>query len=295
MGMKPVTRHILFDLLTSAVATGLFFLVAIYSSSSGGKGMETTFAGAGLLFIVAGFVRGSSPTGYSGLKALLLVSVFVVFFAFVRPIDAKIGCVWVIAYASSLAGIYSRRNYRSGAKWQAACILAAALAAIEVSAVFAAPALAQRLTTRTANVPAPAISLVRMDGKSVDSAQLKGHVTVLYFWATWCPPCWQEFPRLERLYEWYRGDPEVVFMAVANQGDGDTPRRVQAFFEYGGNHIPVAFDPGGAAAARLRLRVYPSLLIIDRNWHVRLIQVGFDGSEHLVQNLSREINSLLAK
>lgn len=128
----------------------------------------------------------------------------------------------------------------------------------------------------------------------MDSAQLKGHVTVLYFWATWCPPCWQEFPRLEKLYERYRSNPDVVFFAVDAEGNGETRRKVESFIDGGGYNIPVAFDVRGAAA-RLQLGVYPTLLIFDKNWHVRLVQAGFDGSEHLVNNLSKEINSLLAE
>jgi thiol-disulfide isomerase/thioredoxin len=293
--MKPVIRETLFDLVTSAFATGLFLLVVLYSTSPRGKGMETLFAGAGLLFIVAGFLRGACSQAYSGLKGIILASVFVVFFVFVRPIPGvKLVLLSMIAYGGSLAGTYIRRAWRKGVRSQAALILAAVVASIEAGAVFGAPALAKYLTTRTGNVPGPAISFVRMDGTPVDSVQLSGRVTVLYFWATWCPPCWQEFPRLEKLYERYRSDPDVVFWAVDVQGNGETRLNVESFIERGGYDIPVAFDVHGAAA-RLQLAVYPTLLIFDRHWHVRLVHAGFDGSEHLVNDLSKEIDSLLTK
>jgi thiol-disulfide isomerase/thioredoxin len=288
-------RHILLDLTTGVFAWGLFLLVAFYSTSPAGKGMETAFAGAGLLFIVAGFLRGASPPPNAGFKALLLVSVFVAFYIFARlSPGVKLGCLSIIAYGSSLAGIHSRRAWAKGAKRQATFILGVVAVAIEASAVFGAPALARRFTTRRENVPAPAISFVRMDGTSVDSAQFKGRVTVLYFWASWCPPCWQEFPRMEKLYKGYRLSPDVVFLAVAIPGNGETSRTVQGFIEYGGYDIPVALDVH-RAAARLHLRVFPTLLIIDRDWHVRLVQAGYDGAEHLAEDLSKEINSLLAK
>lgn len=146
--MRPVTREILLDLVTSGLVAGLFLLVALYSTSPQGRGLETLFAGAGLLFIVAGFLSGVSRLDYSGLRAFILASVFVIFFAFVRPIpDTKLVILSLIAYGSSLAGIYSCRAWGKGNKWRAAFILGTVFAAIEVSAVLGAPAIARWLTT----------------------------------------------------------------------------------------------------------------------------------------------------
>lgn len=84
MPIRIFVQGILLDLLTGLVAASLFFFLAAYSFGAGG--MRTVFAGSGLIFALCGLLRGSSPPAYSGLKALVLISVFVVTFTFIRPI-----------------------------------------------------------------------------------------------------------------------------------------------------------------------------------------------------------------
>lgn len=200
----------------------------------------------------------------------------------------------MIAYASSLAAIYARRSWAANARKRSLFLLGATLGVVEIASIVGAPMLAVRITTRTGNVVAPDFSIVRLDGRQMQSAELKDHITVLYFWATWCPPCWEEFPKLQRLYDRYGSNPNVIFLAVDANGKGETPENAQAFAQTQGYTIPMAFD-AQRAAARLRIGIYPSLLIFDRSGHIRLVHAGFDGSEHYVENLSNEIDRLLAE
>lgn len=56
-------------------------------------------------------------------------------------------------------------------------------------------------------------------GKTVDLGLLKGKVIFLNFWATWCPPCIAEMPSINKLYEQYKNDKEVVFIMVDADND----------------------------------------------------------------------------
>lgn len=46
--------------------------------------------------------------------------------------------------------------------------------------------------------PAPALTLITVEGRTAELADLRGSVVVLHFWATWCPPCREELPALLR-------------------------------------------------------------------------------------------------
>lgn len=56
-------------------------------------------------------------------------------------------------------------------------------------------------------------------GKVVDLGALKGKVIFINFWATWCPPCLAEMPSINKLYEQYKDDKDVVFIMVDADSD----------------------------------------------------------------------------
>ncbi|MEE1947268.1 TlpA disulfide reductase family protein [Pedobacter sp. KR3-3] len=56
-------------------------------------------------------------------------------------------------------------------------------------------------------------------GKTLSLADLEGKVIFLNFWATWCPPCLAEMPSVNKLYEQYKNDSEVVFLLVDADSD----------------------------------------------------------------------------
>lgn len=52
------------------------------------------------------------------------------------------------------------------------------------------------------------------NGKIITTSQLKGKVIFINFWASWCPPCRAEFPSIQKFYDKYKSDSNVVFLTV---------------------------------------------------------------------------------
>jgi thiol-disulfide isomerase/thioredoxin len=69
------------------------------------------------------------------------------------------------------------------------------------------------------NEPVPQLSFKDQTGKVITLNQLKGKVVFINFWATWCPPCLAEMPSINKLYEKYKNDADVVFIMVDADGN----------------------------------------------------------------------------
>src|SRR5579864_6315843 len=141
-------------------------------------------------------------------------------------------------------------------------------------------------------VSTPEFSLTTEDGKVLTSAGLRGKVVVLAFWATWCEPCWQELPRVEKVYASYKDSRAVIFWAVDARAGGDTDEMAEAFAKKMRLGLPLAYTEN-ANAVRLGVDGYPTLVLVDASGRVRFIHHGYDGSERLESNLAHEIAGLL--
>jgi cytochrome c biogenesis protein CcmG/thiol:disulfide interchange protein DsbE len=95
-------------------------------------------------------------------------------------------------------------------------------------------------------------------GDWVDLEALRGRVVLLNFWATWCEPCEDEMPSMQRLYD--RLAPRG-FELVAVSVDED-PAAVEAFRERLGLRFPIALDPESEIAKRYQTMGFPESLLI---------------------------------
>lgn len=107
--------------------------------------------------------------------------------------------------------------------------------------------------------PAPPLNLPRLAGGSpLDLAGLRGKVVLVNFWATWCKPCEDEMPAMERLYR--RLAPEG-FELLAVSVDADV-EPVHAFQERLGLSFPILLDPEQKAARSYQTFRFPESLLI---------------------------------
>ncbi len=119
-------------------------------------------------------------------------------------------------------------------------------------------------------------------------------MVVLAFWATWCPPCLRELPKLQKAYALYKTNPAVSFWAIdANRG-GDTAEKARAFVGKQRFDLPFAYDNEGAGS-NFGFEGLPALIILDQRGHIRLIHSGYDESENLAREISREVQALLVE
>jgi len=99
-------------------------------------------------------------------------------------------------------------------------------------------------------------------GKPVDLAErLKGKVVLLNFWATWCEPCLEEMPAIERLSHAYR-ERGLVVLAVSVDREGAAV--VRTFLKRHALSFLVGLDPQQAVARLYRIWALPSTVIVSR-------------------------------
>lgn len=110
--------------------------------------------------------------------------------------------------------------------------------------------------------PLPALAFQDMAGTETTLAAFTGKVVVLNLWATWCAPCREEMPSLDRLQARFEDQPVVV---LALSVDRAGPERVQAFLdEVGVRHLRVYRDPKAAATRTLKVSGLPATILVDK-------------------------------
>ena len=123
----------------------------------------------------------------------------------------------------------------------------------------------------------------------MDLRELRGKVVVLNFWATWCEPCRDEMPSLQRLRAKMSGQP----VEVLTVNYGEFPQRIEPFMKKQNIDLPVLLDTQKEAAKDWNAGGLPITFIVDRNGQARYWVFGErDWSEgeplRLVESLVNE-------
>lgn len=126
---------------------------------------------------------------------------------------------------------------------------------------------------------APTFVLQSMDGQPVSMADLKGRPVVLNFWSTWCIPCKQEHPLLQRYPLVY---PDVTFLGVVYQ---DKQPIVERFLKSAPIPYETMMDPEGKVAIAFGVTGVPETYFIDKNGIVQHKTAGPLSEPELVGQL----------
>jgi len=111
-------------------------------------------------------------------------------------------------------------------------------------------------------VHAPAFTLDRLDRDGqLGVGDLKGKAVVVNFWASWCVPCRDEAPVLQKTYERYRDQGLVVLGVDVNDFRQDARRFMKRY----GLTYPVVYDGKGSTVGKWGVRGFPETFFVDRS------------------------------
>ncbi|GBE57912.1 thiol-disulfide oxidoreductase ResA [bacterium BMS3Abin01] len=134
---------------------------------------------------------------------------------------------------------------------------------------------------------APDFTLQTLDGGQISLSDLRGKVVLVNIWATWCNPCREEMPYMERQYQNLKDQPFEI-LAVSQDRLGET--EVEPFVKEYGLTFPILLDPDKNVGGLFQSSKFPESFIIDKDGVIveRVVgQLGpsnFQLIQHLVDN-----------
>jgi peroxiredoxin len=113
---------------------------------------------------------------------------------------------------------------------------------------------------------APPVTFVSLQGEKITTADLRGKVVLVNFWATDCPTCIKEMPDIIKTYNKYRAQ---GFETIAVAMKHDPPNYVLNYTEKNALPFKVALDPQGELARAFgEVKLTPTTFIIDRRGNI---------------------------
>jgi peroxiredoxin len=135
-----------------------------------------------------------------------------------------------------------------------------------VIVVLALPAQAAELSGK-----APDFTLKSLTGKNIKLSEQRGNVVLLNFWASWCGPCRQEMPLLDKLHNRYK---RLGFTVLGVNVEQDTSK-ANRYLQDVKVSFPILFDPNNTVSKRYDVSAMPTTVIIDRNGNMRYLHKGY--------------------
>lgn len=133
---------------------------------------------------------------------------------------------------------------------------------------------------------APDFVLKSAAGNNVRLSELKGRVVMLNFWATWCGPCTEEIPHLNKLHEAF--DP-YDFELLGINLDEDQSKAIHLAKKLDVN-FPVLFDENKDVSKSFDIKAMPTTIIIDRAGKIRHVNRGF--KKGYIERYHRQVQAL---
>ena len=118
--------------------------------------------------------------------------------------------------------------------------------------------------------PAPQLALRDLAGQPVKLSDFKGKVVLINFWATWCAPCIEEMPSMQRL----RDKLSLAGFEVLAVNYQEAPARINDFLKKRPLKLTILRDHDGSARTGWGVRVFPTSFVIDSEQRIRYTVIG---------------------
>jgi len=128
----------------------------------------------------------------------------------------------------------------------------------------------QQLTPVPGKVPAPDFALEDTEGNLHRLSDYRGKTVIINFWTTWCPPCREEIPSMNRAWQILRND-AVVILAINMGEDEDT---VFVFTADYPADFPLLLDRGGEVIAQWPVKGLPTTYVIAPDGTIAYRAIG---------------------
>jgi len=126
--------------------------------------------------------------------------------------------------------------------------------------------------------PAPDFTLRSNSGKNLKLSEFRGQVVLLNFWASWCGPCRQEMPALDKLQKRY-GKLGFTVLGVNVEEDSTQAKRMLKEIRVS---FPILFDTQNKVSQLYNVSAMPTTVIIDRDGNMRYLHKGYKPGEESV-------------
>jgi peroxiredoxin len=137
----------------------------------------------------------------------------------------------------------------------------------------------------------PSFSVTTLEGREISISALKGKVVLLNFWATWCPPCHTEMPRLEKdIWEKCKSN-DFEMIAIARE---QTSKEITEYREKYKYSFPMGPDPKRAIYSKFANAGIPRNYVINPEGIIVYQSYGYssDDFDKMVKILEKELNKL---
>lgn len=137
--------------------------------------------------------------------------------------------------------------------------------------------------------PAPDFTGKTIKGKEIKLSDYRGKVVLVDFWASWCPPCRDEMPKLVKFYNTHN-NPDFQLIAVnIDNKSGNMEQFLDKLFPQ--PEFPIVVDNQQKVPPLFNIEAMPTTIFIDKKGNIRYRHDGFKDS--YVDDFNTELNQLL--